>query len=379
MIESTMFHNKWLKTITSDIEFSDNRSYRRVISVNTILVLTIFTFLFFTVYNILTTRHFIIALLDLTAAVVSLYALYDLQKSKNVNRAAQIATLNLSIFFILFIYTNGSDHFGLIWSIFLPVFAITVNGRHRGLYFSVLFYLLIFYMAYNGIGVWSAGEWTLTDFLRLLFASVILTFVMYINEYALEKSDHKLNKIRKREKTYIQQLQDLAVTDELTTLYNRRHFNELAPKLISLAKRKHLYLTFMVTDVDHFKSYNDHYGHQAGDKALAEVAKIIKHQIQRDDDFVFRLGGDEFAGIALSYNPKRMHEHIDSICKRVEELKIEHAFSSTSDYLTISIGVTTVHPGLEYTVEYLYKSADANLYKAKEMGKNRCYIEQHNA
>ncbi len=372
-----MLKDLWLRIITSDIAFSGNRTYRRLISINTILSLTIFSFLFFSLYNIVSTGNYPIALIDFSAAVVSIYVLYDLKKRQDVKRAARIATLNLSLFFILFVYTNGNDHFGLIWSIFLPVFAVNVNGRRIGLYLSILFYLFIFYMAYDGIGVWSGGDWDMTDFLRLVFASVILTAMVYINEYALETADRKLHEVREREKVYIKQLKELAVTDELTTLYNRRHFNELAPKLISLAKRKHLYLTFMIMDVDHFKPFNDNYGHQAGDEALAEVARVIKHEIHRDDDFISRLGGDEFDGIALSYTPERTHNHIAAICKKVEALQIPHAYSPVSPYLTVSIGVTTVHPALEYTIEYLYSDADTNLYKAKEKGKNRCEIRQH--
>jgi len=365
-----MFNEKWHKLITSNIEFSNNISYRRVILVNTILFFTVLIFLFFTLFNIYV-QHYIIAALDALAGVVSLYALIDLRIHKKLRKAAKIATFNLMAFFMLFIYTNGADHFGLIWTVFLPIFAILVNGRRIGLYFSVVFYLIIYFLAYQGIGVWSEGAWQSTDFLRLFFSSLLLTYVMYVNEYALEKSDKELTKVRSREKEHISQLQNLAITDELTTLYNRRHFNELAPKLLSLAKRKQLYLTFLIIDIDHFKSYNDNYGHQAGDLALTQVASVIKNQIQREDDFVFRLGGDEFAGITLSEDPDAMHQHIESICELVEALKIEHHFSTVSKLLTVSIGITTVHYEADYNLENLYKDADKNLYKAKERGKNQ--------
>ena len=372
VIKLSMIKDIWYKTVTSDMEFDDNNAYRRVILVNAILFLTVITFIFFTFYNLFV-QHYIVAALDAAAASVSFFTLIHLRIYKNINRAAKIATVNLALFFLLFVYTNGGDHFGMIWTIFLPIFAILVNGRRVGLYFSFLFYLVIYYMAYNAIDVWADGQWQQTDFLRLFFSSVILTYIMYVNEFALEKSDDKLNEARASEKEHIKQLKKLAVTDELTTLYNRRHFNELAPKLLSIAKRKHLYVTFFIIDIDLFKPYNDNYGHQAGDRALAEVAGVIKHQIQRDDDFVFRLGGDEFAGITLSDDPQTMHEHIKSICKIVEDLKIEHRYSSVSDSITTSIGITTVHPSLDYTIEDLYKDADKNLYIAKGDGKNRCH------
>ncbi len=370
MLKLSMLNEIFHKLITSNMKFNDKTSYRRVILVNTILFLTVFILLFFTFFNYLT-EHYVIGTLDAIAATVSFYALIHLRIYNNVNTAAKIATSNLGLFFLLFAYTNGGDHFGMIWTIFLPIFAILVNGRRVGLYFSIIFYSLLYYMAYNGISVWAQGQWQMTDFLRLFFSSVVLTYAMYVNEFALEESDNELTKIREREKEHIEQLQALTITDELTTLYNRRHFNELAPKLLSLAKRKQLYLTVLIIDIDHFKSYNDNYGHHAGDIALTQVASVIKHQVQRDDDFVFRLGGDEFAGITLSEDPSRTHEHIASICKLVEALKIEHKYSSVSNFLTTSIGITTVHPDMDYSLEDLYKDADKNLYKAKENGKNQ--------
>ena len=339
--------------------------------VNTILFLTVFVFLFFTFLNYVT-EHYLIAILDGVAAIVSFYALVHLRIHKNINMAAKIATTNLGLFFILFTYTNGGEHFGMIWTIFLPIFATLVNGRRVGLYFSIAFYSVLYYMAYDGIDVWAQGQWQMTDFLRLLFSSIVLIYIMYVNEFALEKSDDELTKTRAREKEYIEQLRALSVTDELTSLYNRRHFNELAPKLLSLAKRKQFYLTFLIIDIDHFKSYNDNYGHQAGDLALTQVANVIKHHIQRDDDFVFRLGGDEFAGITLSDDPEKMHKHIETICSLVEALQIEHRYSSVGEFLTTTIGVTTVHPDYDYSLDDLYKNADVNLYKAKALGKNQC-------
>jgi len=133
-----MFKELWYKTVTSDMEFDDNNSYRRVILVNAILFLTVLTFTFFTFYNLFV-QHYVVAALDAVAAFVSFFTLVHLRIYKNINSAAKIATANLALFFVLFTYTNGGDHFGLIWTIFLPIFAILVNGRPVELYFSMLF------------------------------------------------------------------------------------------------------------------------------------------------------------------------------------------------------------------------------------------------
>ena len=366
-----MFKKIWHNTITSNMHFNDNNGYRRVILVNTILILSTFVFLFFSLYNYNIDQKDL-ALLDIISAVISIITLYYLRISKDLRNAGKIATANLGLFFILFVSTNANEHFGLIWTIFLPIFATLVNGKKLGLFYSLLFYSVIYTLAYQGIGVWTNGNWHLIDFLRLLFSSFVLMYVMYVMEYAQEKSDRELSKIREREKEHIQLLKELSVTDELTELYNRRQFNTLLPKLMTLAQRKQLFVTFFIIDVDHFKSYNDNYGHQAGDQALVKVAKVIQQQIQRNDDFVFRLGGDEFAGIVLSDEPSTILTHVESICHLVEKLDIKHAYSSVAQHITTSIGIATIHPNVDFNMDDLYKIADESLYKAKEMGKNQC-------
>ena len=368
-----MFNQFWNTFITANITFSDNTSYRRVILINTILFFTILIFLFFTFFN-LAMEKYLIALFDALAGVSSSYALYHLRRYKKIQIASLIATTNLTLFFILFVYTNGADHFGLIWTIFLPIFAIFLNGKRIGLSFATFFYLVIYAMAYNNICVWSEGLWQMADFVRLVFSSLILTYAIYANEFALERSDKELQNVRKSEERHISRLKALSVTDELTELYNRRHYNDLAPKLLALAKRRELYVTFFILDIDHFKAYNDNYGHQAGDEALVKVANVIKKHIQRNDDFVFRLGGDEFAGITLSTNPQLTHTYIDNICREVEALKIRHEYSSVSNSISTSIGIVTISPMVTTTLDKLYRKADLNLYKAKEEGKNQCYF-----
>ncbi len=361
----------WIKYIKSNYPYNDNISFRRAILVNSILIFTVFIFSFFSLYNFLILNHYIIASLDTFAAFVSMYALYLLRIHKKLKEASYLSTANLILFFILFVYTNGSSHFGLIWTIFLPIFAVIVHGRKLGLYFISFFYTIIFFMSYQGIGIWSNGEWILQDFLRLFFASMILVYVLYMQEVSLEEVDKKLTETRDREKAHIEQLKILSTTDSLTKLYNRHYFNENTPKLLSIAKRENLYFNFFIIDVDYFKRYNDTYGHQAGDEALIKISQCLKSSVKREGDFIFRLGGEEFAGITLSKTQKDAKHFIEHICIMIEALEIEHKNSDTSPYLTVSIGVHSEKATKESDIQYIYKKADEKLYKAKSSGKNR--------
>lgn len=363
--------NKLLNLISLNIDFIDHVSYRRVLIINSILIVTTFAFLSFSFISIFLIQDYNIAVLDFVAALISITSLIILKKNHNIANAAKLATFNLFLFSLTFIYINGNDHFSLIWTISLPIFATFANGKRIGLIISLLFYALLFSLAFVNIGVWSHGEWILLDWMRLVAASLMLTFAMYMNEQALEESDKKLELVRKQEKDLLRVLHSKSITDELTKLYNRRYFYDMIPKLTTLAKRKRQYITFFILDIDYFKNYNDYYGHANGDKVLVEIAQVIKNHIQRDDDFVFRLGGEEFAGIVISDDKEKTHEWIKKLCPLIEKQEIEHIESYASDFITASVGIATVSPSQKYDIDKLYNFADQALYCAKNNGRNR--------
>ena len=166
----------------------------------------------------------------------------------------------------------------------------------------------------------------------------------------------------------------LSITDELTQLYNRRFFNTKIEKEINRAKRENTYLSFLIMDIDYFKEFNDTYGHQKGDFALEEVSKVLKKYTNRSSDFAFRLGGEEF-GIITRLEKEKIIEFANNIKNEIEELHIEHKKSSISEYLTISIGVTS-RTGLDLLdSNTLYKEADDSLYLAKNKGRNCIFIQ----
>lgn len=363
--------NRFLQKLALDIEYDNQVTYRRILLITGVLLITSLVLTFFALFNAFIVHNYIFTIFDSIAALVSMYAIYNLKQYKNVPLAAKISTLNLMVLFLILLFINGSDNYVLIWTVFIPIYAILTNGKNIGLYFSLIFYTVLFTLSYVSIGIWEQGDWLLEGWVRLVMTSSVLTVAMYLNEAAMEESDKQLLEIRENETRYIQQLKKTSITDELTGLYNRRHYNEMIPKLISLAKRKHHLVTFFILDIDYFKNYNDTYGHIRGDETLIEVSQVIKHHIQRGDDFVFRLGGEEFAGIIISDNKEKTHEWVFSMTQIIEDLKIEHSESKVSQYLTVSIGVATICEAKDYGIDHLYHFADEALYIAKNSGRNR--------
>lgn len=366
--------NRLLTLLSLNIDFIDNISYRRILLISSISIVTMLTFLVFFFINLFLIQNYTIAVIDFLASLISIWTLITLKQDKNISKSAKLATFNLFLFFLSFVYLNGNEHFSLIWTIFLPIFATFANGKRVGLIISLVFYSVLLPFAFVNIGVWSHGQWLIIDWMRLSAASLILTFAMYMNEKALEESDKKLELVRKQEQDLIKTLHSKSITDELTQLNNRRYFYDMIPKLSALAKRKQQYITFFILDIDYFKNYNDYYGHVNGDKVLIEVARVIKNHIQRDDDFVFRLGGEEFAGIVISDDKEKTHEWVQKLCPLIEEQKIEHIESLTAEFITVSLGIATVSPTQTYDMDKLYNFADQALYCAKDNGRNRSQI-----
>lgn len=169
-------------------------------------------------------------------------------------------------------------------------------------------------------------------------------------------------------------LEEMAITDGLTALYNRRYFDIKAPQIINIAKRENRCFCFMIIDVDHFKLYNDTYGHQKGDEALQSVAKEMMHSFKRAGDYCFRLGGEEFGVIFGVKSKEEAYEMAEGLRVSVEDLHIEHKKSSVSQYLSISIGLVCKAAVDVTNIAQVYKQADTLLYETKTSGRNKVSI-----
>ncbi|QKJ23153.1 sensor domain-containing diguanylate cyclase [Poseidonibacter lekithochrous] len=170
------------------------------------------------------------------------------------------------------------------------------------------------------------------------------------------------------------EISKLLITDYLTKIYNRRHFNTTFDIELKRNKRDSKNIIFMILDIDYFKQYNDTYGHDAGDKALHEVAQALKYTLKRSHDFVFRLGGEEFGIITSGVDIGGIEVLAKNLRESIEHLEIEHKENKVNDFLTISIGVKVVESTSTLSQKEIYQLADKALYKAKNQGRNTAII-----
>jgi diguanylate cyclase (GGDEF)-like protein len=191
----------------------------------------------------------------------------------------------------------------------------------------------------------------------------------------LEAREHELEQLvamrTSQLETANRKLYELTILDEMTGVANHRRFKEVLDAEWKRAVRQASSISLALIDIDYFKNYNDTYGHQAGDECLRQVAAIMRETVNRPTDLVARYGGEEFAVILTDTNEEGAALVAEAIRKGVEALRITHADSNVSEYVTVSVGVATMVPHAELLAKVLINGADQSLYDAKHRGRNQ--------
>ena len=196
---------------------------------------------------------------------------------------------------------------------------------------------------------------------------------------------------------YRTMLEEKMRMDPLTNVANRRALDEHVATQWQRAMRNHRPLSLLMIDVDHFKRYNDHYGHVEGDECLKRVAQTLASRVTRADELLARYGGEEFAVLLPETEAAQALVLAQKMCAAVHDMNMKHADSDTAPYVTVSIGVACLHPvfcttdGLKVDstvtdpelaqaldgalAQALFEQADAALYAAKKQGRNRAVLQ----
>lgn len=167
-------------------------------------------------------------------------------------------------------------------------------------------------------------------------------------------------------------------TDVVTELYNRRYFNEIFANVFAHAKEQHTALGFVLFDIDYFDAYNLFYTYQRGDILLFKIAQMLREIPCSKKNYLFRLGGGEFGILIENITQEELEAYTQNLQKQIAELKIEHATSKISEFVTVSIGATSVllQEG-HYSLHDIYNIADQNLFLAKQSGRNAVKLSTH--
>jgi len=195
------------------------------------------------------------------------------------------------------------------------------------------------------------------------FSNLIGTYASYLLERnAREIFDNK------------RELTRLAHSDGLTGLLNRRTFNQHLRQVWKQARRDDATIAVVVADIDHFKLYNDCYGHQMGDECIKSVADVLAASVTRPLDVVARYGGEEYVIVLYDPTASFLESFTRGLCQKVVGLDIEHKASDAKQRVSVSIGAAMTESPDSVTAEQLIRQADDALYEAKDQGRNRAIV-----
>ena len=230
--------------------------------------------------------------------------------------------------------------------------------------------LLIFNLANILWG--DASNW---DLIAGNFFCISSNVMGMVASYSMEYDSRRNFLLQRQLRQERSRLKSLVLTDELTLLPNRRRFFEHYEDEWQRARRNGKCLSLIMIDVDYFKRVNDKYGHQAGDECLRQLAKVLLSHARRAGDMVARLGGEEFVLLLPNISHQEGCEIAEQLRKDVElrEINLNHGAKQVTLRLTISCGVASAEPDVEYEQELLLSASDKAMYEAKAQGRNRVF------
>jgi len=292
------------------------------------------------------------SIFETVIATGSLFVLIIIKFFKNIRFAENFMLLGMIILFSGILIHGGYQKTGIYWIYIFPLISFFLKGNKVGFLWNIAFFTIVAAIVYlNHKGIIPLA-YNLGELRQAALAYFIMTILAYIYEDVLLRSYREVSR--------------LAITDQLTGLYNRRYILKKLEEEIERAKRYGTGLCVILLDVDNFKSINDEYGHDMGDKVLKGIAHLLKENT-RNIDTVGRIGGEEFVIICPGTDVIGGKIVAEKIRGLVEELQV-----SVLPKISISVGVA-VFRGDE-NPEELLKKADIALYEAKRSGKNKVVI-----
>jgi diguanylate cyclase (GGDEF)-like protein len=243
--------------------------------------------------------------------------------------------------------------------------AFIVTDKKNALFFS--FYALIGLIFIKTEHYYEINAYSFTTLIMSLAAFTILGLLVAIQ---LEKYDKE--NIEKSKK-----LEQLALIDELTQIFNRRAFYKIAEKIISHAKREKKLIALIMFDLDHFKKVNDTYGHEIGDIVLKNFVNTIKTCI-RENDLFARIGGEEFVLLLYDVNEEDLGTIVEKIITAIRKSSIK-IDKKREIKITASLGVYIFDPEQDDDIQHALINADKALYKAKQTGRNKAIYYFNNS
>jgi diguanylate cyclase (GGDEF)-like protein len=275
-----------------------------------------------------------------------------------------IAALSALLIYLVFDPVEGASR--LYWCfLYTPVVSFTL-GRRSGTILGAGLLAVIILLQTGVLG----ADPVVGDALFLRFAAtyIVLGILVHVAEYARQRTHHTLALEHRDLHAAHEEIRRLSITDQLTKVYNRLYVSERLPAEVERATRYKHPLSLIITDIDHFKSVNDTFGHQAGDALLRLIAATLSDSLRNDIDWVARYGGEEFLMVLPETGLNEAMKVAERLRTAVASARVD--WEGTQLACTASFGVAALTAD-QTTVEKLFQVADRSLYLAKHRGRNR--------
>jgi diguanylate cyclase (GGDEF)-like protein len=369
LLLSFLHHYSFSKEALEDCRKNILRNNIRILMV--ISIITAILLVMFAVVQLVLEKHadkFII----LTAAsvlefLIFVYANYLIREEKYTARCFYpgfalfvLMALLIGIYAEVFIRRNlNSANFIVLLICFQAVFHI------RALYKLLLVMGMTLAFSAAAVLLRPAELWR-ADVLEMATAALVSLGLSWYVSYVTIKEMLATGKLLKDRDRFREE----SVRDELTGLSNRREYQNVVKFYINASQHVHQTVCAIMLDVDFFKNYNDHYGHQKGDDVLKAIGGVLKQIIKEEKVFAARVGGEEFIVLWTENRIAEAERVAIKLLNMIIDLKIPHAWSSVAPYVTASLGLFVLRGGNADTAEDLYREADYALYEAKARGRN---------
>lgn len=314
------------------------------------MVLTFVGATFFGILNLMRGIH-TVAWIEFAFAVYCIAATPLVRKTRRLRRWALAIALPWMLAVLAVVSLPEATNSVFIWPLVLPILLMFLLGRRIGLALSLLCLISALLIAMHRFGLPQNPD-QIAFMANLVLAATGIVVLSYVYERSRERAEAGLH--------------ELAVTDTLTGLANRSLLYTNFAHLKALALRQNHALSLILLDLDHFKQINDRHGHDAGDRALKEVAALLRNRLRRSDQ-IYRIGGEEILVVMPDTNLGQAARVAESIRALIEGLELVNNDQPVK--LTASLGVAEMN-GADESFEELLRRGDQNMYWCKEHGRN---------
>jgi diguanylate cyclase (GGDEF)-like protein len=328
----------------------DSPSFRRVYLLNVVMVVTFIVCFYYTIMNIIKTDTPAIVYVDGAAAFLTLLSILYFHKTNNIKRSTMFAVILFTITLVCFIVSVENKHFSLYWCATYPPVIYFLVGRKKAHILNLCFCLSILLYVVLRFKTWGPVDFGIESISNIVTATICLSFLVSYHEHTQRSVEQAL--AQKNEELAL-----LAVTDYLTGLYNRSKIDSVISNQLDKCRTEKRKFSIILGDIDYFKNVNDTYGHNAGDKIIIDVSRILMDACNKSYT-VGRWGGDEYLVICPDTDESEVHTIKENIVDRIDAYNAE----KNTD-IAMSLGTATYMDG--DTADTLLNRADNALYNAK--------------